>query len=262
MLVGEGGAPWLPSAGAAPTPPGANSGVPAAVGTPYTTAIPGSALYAQAALAANTAYQKALAQLNQQRTGTLRTYGYLGDIDPKTGVLKNVRVDPNNPYGEFQQLLRSSALNSESAVNDAVARGIHGGLAHQAERQVQFDHGAASAQLGQSMTDALSQLQQQQNADLEQRDAALYQAELDQARQAMDALASNGSINPADTAGLDIPAYGVNELPGATAPKRSAGSSPPKNTRYFTRAGRVPLKSGQSVHFKRGRGYYAAPKGR
>lgn len=260
MLVGEGGAPWQPSAGGAP-PPGANSGVPQAGGYsgPYSTPIPGSPLYLQAQAAANKAYAQALALVNQKRTGTLRQYGYLGDIDPKTGVIKNVRVDPNNPYGELQQMLRTDAQASEQAVNDAVGRGIHGGLAHQAESQVRFEHGANSSALGQAMADALSQLQQEQNADLETRDQTLYQAELDAARQSMNDLANNGSVNPANDTGLNLPAYG--QETAAPAAKRP-GASPPKNVRYYTRKKQVPLKSGQSLHFKPGRGYYAAPKGR
>lgn len=265
MLVGNGGVGTPYQTSGTGAPPGANSGVPAAAppyAGPYSTPIPGSPLYLQAEAAANKAYEQALALVNQRRSGTLRQYGYLGDIDPKTGTIKNVRVDPNNPYGELQQLLHSSALSSEQAVNDAVGRGIHGGLAHQAEREVQFQHGAESAALGQSLTDALSQLQQEQNADLETRDQALYNAELDAARQAMDELASNGSVNPANDTGLNIPDYG--NLSETTAPKPGAasrpGAAPPKSTRYFTyaRQARRALKPGQTVHFKKGRGYYAA----
>lgn len=263
MQITEGGAPWLPSVGNGPASGGPTGNGPVqATYTPYSTPIPGVALYGQAAAAAQKAYAQALAQLNQNRGSLLRSYGYLGDIDSKTGTVKNVRVDPHNPYGQFQQLLRNSALASEAAVDDAVGRGIHGGLAHQAESQVQYEHGMQSAQLGQALTDSLSQLQQEQSADAEARDQALYQAELDQLRTAMDTMASNGSVNPANDAGLTYPDYGSSstESAPAAARKPSPGSQAPKNVRYFTykRKAQASLKPGQTVHFKRGRGYYAA----
>lgn len=167
--------------------------------------IPGVDLYGQAALAAKTAYQKALAQINNQRHTALQQYGYLGDIDPNTGTLTNMRVDPNNPYGAFQEMLSSHAQQQEAARNAAAARGLgHGGLAAQG---ITADHrafGADSAQLGQSLMSQLEGLQQQQTDAQNTMDSALYQAELDQARNAI----ANGMFDTADTSGVDIPAYG------------------------------------------------------
>src|SRR5690242_12490231 len=129
---------------------------------PYDAPLPGGATAAQGALLANTAYQKALAQLNSRRSSTLRQYGYTGDVDAKTGSVANLRVDPFNPYGSFQTLLRNSAISGEQARNQAEGRGLHGGLAHQLERNVQYQHGAESQALGTALTQSLADYQSQQ----------------------------------------------------------------------------------------------------
>lgn len=190
----------------------------------YDTTIPGSALQAQANLAATTAYQNALAQINQRRTGLLRSYGYQGTIDPNSGTVTNLKVDPLNPYGAYQQLLHSSASASQQARDTAEGRGLHGGLANQLARQVQYEHGAASSQLGQALTDALSGFQEEQLGAAQARDAALYQAQLDAARQAMLDLATQGALYPADYSGLDYPDYGDTGYPD-TQVNPSSGKS-------------------------------------
>lgn len=273
---------------------------------PYTTAIPDSPLYAEAALAASTAYQQALAALNAKRSGTLRQYGYLGDIDSTSGTVKNVRVDPTNPYGALQSLLRSSALASEDARDAAEARGLHGGLAHKAESRVRYEHGRQSAALGSSLTSTLGGYQQEQDEATRARDAALYQAKLEALRRALEAQA----FNPADVSDVVDPGYGNTDVvpdntpapPPATDPGLTL--SPPPGTfggmsaeeynqhildalgdtpkgnlirtlvnpvtpakpkaapapRYYTYKKDVPLRPGQKLAFRAGRGWYAAPK--
>lgn len=158
-------------AGAAPAVQGAS------------TQIPGADQYASAEVMANNAYNNALAQLNSQRLNTLTSYGYTGNVDPHTGVIGGVHVDPNAVYGQLQQMLHGDAQadhNAQLAVED---RGLFGGLANQARTATHYAEGADATALGTSLENALAGYQQQQQADAETRDNALWQAE----QQALDA---------------------------------------------------------------------------
>ena len=140
--------------------------------------IPGADQYASAEVMANNAYNNALAQLNQNRLNILTQYGYTGNVDPSTGVVTGVRVDPNAQYGELQQLLHGNAIEDRNAVTAAQDRGLFdGGLANQALSEARYAHGAADTQLGTSLESALSGLQEQQQSAAETRDNALWQAE-------------------------------------------------------------------------------------
>jgi hypothetical protein len=121
----------------------------------YDTPIPGADIYAQAELAAKTGYQNAVARLNQQRGDTLQQFGYLGDVDPTNGTVGNLRVDPNNPYGTYQQLLRGSAQAGQAAHDNAAGRGIGGGLAAQGETEAKYGFGQGSFQLGTGLQNSL-----------------------------------------------------------------------------------------------------------
>jgi hypothetical protein len=145
----------------------------------------GSNGYAQSDLDANTAYKNTLARLNQQRVGTLQQYGYQGDVDPTNGTITNMRVDPNNPYGNLQAMLRSQAEQHQTDLFASEDRGLHGGLANQAQSQDKYNDGQQSASLGSALTDAMGGFQDQQNSAAYDRDAALAQAEQASAEQAI-----------------------------------------------------------------------------
>jgi hypothetical protein len=162
--------------------------------TPYDAPIPGADTYATAALGAKTAYQNALTRINSKRQDTLRTYGYLGDIDPTNGTLSNLRVDPYNQFGGLQQMLRSNADEVDQARMAAEERGLHGGLAHKGLSDARYDFGNASQQLGTSLSGTLGGYQDDQNSAAYTRDQTLYNAELDAARLAIE----NQQFNPAD----------------------------------------------------------------
>lgn len=181
---------------------------------PYATPIPGAAGYGQAALLANTAYGNALARLNQQRQSTLRQYGYSGDVDPRTGTLSNMRVDPGSVGGELQSMLGSQAAEDQAAQYGVQERGLVGGLAHQATTALRQAHGAQASQFGQTLTDALSNDQDQQNQAAQTRDSALWQAEQQAAADAAAADAAGNPVNPADFSNIQVPDYGA---PGAAA---------------------------------------------
>ena len=159
-----------------------------------TSPIPGADIYAQSAASATKAYQNTLARLNQQRVGTLQQYGYQGTVDPTSGTITGMHVDPMNQYGNLQSMLRTQAQQSEADKFAAEDRGLIGGLANQAQSADKYNFGQQSAQLGQSLTDTISGFQDQQNQAAYARDEALANAEL----AALMAAMQNGNF---DTAG-------------------------------------------------------------
>jgi hypothetical protein len=182
----------------------------------YSTPIPGVPQYGQAALAAKTAYQNALTRLNQRRGSLLRGAGFAGDIDSETGVVKNMRVDGSSVYGGLQQLNRSQAMRDEQAEWSGIERGLGagGGLAAQQRNQTRFDFGREDADFAQALTESLAGMQDEQNQAAYQRDATLYQAQLEAARMAI----QNGDFNQADFSGIDPVAAVTNAQPGGRAP--------------------------------------------
>lgn len=144
---------------------------------PAPTPIPDPSSYAGADVLANNAYNAALTQINQNRLNTLTNYGYTGSIDPTTGTLSGIRVDPYAVHGQLQDLLHQQALEDMQARTGNEDRGVFGGLANQALNELHFQHGSQDTSLGTNLESALSDLQGQQQSAAETRDAALWQAE-------------------------------------------------------------------------------------
>lgn len=170
------------SAAATPTPPvnpnQQDTGTSRASGASFTPGpIPNIDIYARAEVMANNAYDKAVAQLNQNRLNTLTNYGYTGNVDPTTGVLSGVRVDPNAIHGQLQDLLHNQALEDQQATFAAQDRGLLGGLAHQAGSEMRFQHGSQDTALGTNLTQALADYQSQQQDAAQAKNDALWQAE-------------------------------------------------------------------------------------
>lgn len=208
------------------------------VGTPPTsgTASSGSAipgLDLQGILQAKTAYQQALAQINQQRQSAMTQYGYLADIDPNTGTLTNMRVDPNNPNGLFEQMLNSHAAASQSAEYAAEGRGLgHGGLAAQGIMADKRAFGADSSQLGQNLMGQLEGLQTQQTGAENQMNDAIYQAQLAAAEQAI----LSQAFDTPDSSNVDIPPYDTGAGQGAGTTTPTTKTILPTATKPLTRA--------------------------
>lgn len=200
------------------TPPG----TPVAAASPaaLTDPIPGAALYGQAALGANTAYNNTLARINLSRTNLLRQYGYAGDIDPVTGEIKNMHVDPNNPNGQLQQLFKNTGVNMRQANDAAAARGFTGpglGAVGATEAHAQGDLGEFG--LGNALTGSINDLIQQQTDAAANRDAALYQAAHTAAQDAINA------ANFTPVAAPNVPDYGQGpETPAAGTETPAAGT--------------------------------------
>lgn len=164
------------------------------MGAPYDAPVPGAVGQMNLALLGKTAYNNALARINRQRGQTLQQYGYLGDVNKDTGVLTNIRVDPHNQYGDFQQMLRNQAGLAQQAEWANQDRGLHGGLANKALSELRYGFGAQSAQLGRNFSNQFTDLQDQQTQARLEYDRALYEQQLEDARAAIAA----GAFNPAD----------------------------------------------------------------
>lgn len=210
-------------------------------GAPAVSPIPGGPVYAQEATLANNAYNNALASINKNRLNTLTQFGYTGHVDPTTGVVTGVGVDPHSTYGALQQMLHGAALEDQSANWSAQSRGLVGGLAHQALSQAHYAHGADLTNLGQQLTGQLDTLQNQQQTAGETRDSALWQAEMDQ-------LSSTLSGQPNDTLdqllnqGQDTGSAGGSSGGGSGGGSNTPTYKPEKAT--TTSGGRVPTYRG------------------
>lgn len=206
--------------------PSSVPGVPAAP-TPGSSPIPlSSGDYATSAAMANAAYNQALASINGQRQNALQSFGYSGQIDPTTGQITNMQVDPNNPYGQLQSLLRQGAADQQGVQAAAAARGLGavsgargGGLAAQGLTNAKLAFGANSANLGQSLMSTLGDLSGQQQSAQDTMNNALWQAELASAQNAI----QTGAFNPADFSGItDQGIPGSN--PSSFAPSSLSGA--------------------------------------
>lgn len=164
----------------------------------YETNIPNPGLYAQADNVATTAYQNALAQIGQKRTGILSNYGYTANFDPSTGSMSNLAVDPNNPYGQLQQLFRTQAGEDQTTREGNAARGIHGGLANQGLADNAYNHGAQDQTMGQNFLTSIQGLAADQQTASQNKDSALYNAQLQQTQLAI----QQQAYNPANYDGL------------------------------------------------------------
>lgn len=206
---------------------GGGAGGPASPTSPYYAPPSGSIAAAEQYAAASDAYKKALARYNQQRTGLLQQYGYQGDIDPVTGMVKNIRVDGGNVHGAFQELLGQQAGEDENALYAAEDRGLHGGLANQAETALKYAHGGQTSQLAQNLLGGLSGLDAQQQDSQSALDEALWQLQ----HQATTDATDTGDYNPGTVPTDD----------GTTPPGPSGGRAP------TTVRGRVPLKTATRI---------------
>jgi hypothetical protein len=187
----------------------------------YSTAIPNYAHYGTAGLLAKTAYENTLAHINRNRSQSLHQFGYLGDVDPNTGALKNFRVDPNSMFGGFQSMLRNQAQQDQEAEWANQDRGLRGGLANKAYSALKYNHGAESAQFGTDIANQFTDYQDQLQQAAYDRDRALYEAQLEAARNAI----GGGDFSPAS--------YDPNYDPGPGGdPTNNSGTGTPGSSTF------------------------------
>lgn len=160
--------------------------------------IPGASVIAQGAAQGLAEYKRALARLNQNRLGTLTESGYTGEIDPETGVLKNMRVDSSNPYGTYQKMRYGNARDSDALRDASMERGIGSkGLGAQSRAAARFAWGAADTAMAQGLSRTLSGFDEQQQGAWQQYQNLLWQLEME----AMRAAAESGDYGGWDGGG-------------------------------------------------------------
>ena len=209
--------------------------------TPYDALVPGAVGQMNVALLGKTAYNNTLARINRQRGQSLQQYGYQGDIDPATGVLKNVHVDPNSRYGDFQSMLRNQANIAQQAEYANQDRGLRGGLANKALSDARYGFGQQSAQLGTNFSNTFTDYQDQQAQAKYEYDRALYEQQLQDAQNAI----ANGAFNPAGDGGGD---YGGDSTDGWTQVGGGYGGQPASDPYTAAAAAAVAGGYGGYVH--------------
>lgn len=212
------------------------------------TPIPNPADYAGADVLAHNAYNNALAQINQNRLNTLSSYGYTGSIDPTSGTITGVHVDPNAMHGQLQDLLHQQAVEDMQAHLGNEDRGLVGGLAKQGLSELHFQHGSQDAGIGTSLESALNDLQGQQQSATETRDAALWQAEQAAADQATQNQESESIDQLIQSLGY-TPGSTISTQDGSPKPNSSVSGKParPNQAGGGPRRGYGNTKSGRRV---------------
>lgn len=188
----------------------------------YTTPVPGGAGYAQASLLAKNAWDVARTRIQQQRGNLLRQYGY------NQGADGSLSVDANNPYGKYQQMLHGQATESDQAGNQARGAGWGGssGMIGRVLENLRYNQGGQQADLGMALQGGMSDLAGQDQSAETDYNNALYEAELQAARDAVD----KGNYSPGDYSDLPPEPYPSTAKP----PKKKA--SPAKAKRKVVKA--------------------------
>lgn len=182
--------------------------------------IPGAAVLAQMGAQGLAEYKKAVARYNQQRLNTMTQYGYTGDVNPDTGVVANMRVDPHNPYGTYQTMRYNNAVNYAQIRDQAFDRGLGGrGLGAQGIEHARFQWGSADAAMAQALQQTLTGFDQGQQDAHQTYQNLLWQIELERIREAAQQAqfppySGGGGGGGGGAAGPDMPPL----APGYTLP--------------------------------------------
>lgn len=113
---------------------------------------------------AQQAWQDATTRINQNRMDIWKRYGFTGQVDDK-GNLTSFSADPNNPFGEYQQMGRTYAQGYQNQEDIAAARGLAGAGLGQADEvntrfQMRSDQDRMATDLQRSMFDLADQQSQ------------------------------------------------------------------------------------------------------
>lgn len=181
--------------------------------------IPDAGVYGQETAAATKAYQTAITNALAQRNALYN----------QRGLLNNGQVDPNNPYGTYEQMLNSEASQLHADEQNAAGRNLgRGGLANQ---QVSTDRNAQAAQnyaFQQGTAGVETSYQQALQNALDAKDSSVAQAYQDALNTALQNMilnmqmgnyGSNGQTDPANYTDTQLAAIG----------SASAGASPFSN---------------------------------
>lgn len=146
---------------------------------PTGSSIPLTGIYLEQQNLAEKAYQDALSEINRKRGEMLRLYGYTGKYDDK-GNLTNSSLDPNNPYGSYQQLGRAEVADRDSARDAAYDRGLDptSGLGSRPVRDVRQSYDQGRYDLLTGMLESTYGLTNEQTGAQQQLAQAMLQAKM------------------------------------------------------------------------------------
>lgn len=189
-----------------------------------TNTVPLSGVYQEQSAAAHSAYDKAKARLQSDRLGIYNQYGFNPTGD---------NLDPYSTTGLMQRTMRQQAEELNAAEENALSRGLKGGLANQiaeapradqADQLVDLTHGYQQ-DLANNSDQLVSAEQQMQAAILAARQAQIQQAQAagmwdpEGAANGFSGMAGNpnaGSIDGVDLNdfmyGTKVPGYSDEEL--------------------------------------------------
>lgn len=202
--------------------------------------IPDPAVYQGETAAALQAYQAALAAIASRRAQTLQNYGFTAQVDPTTGQLQNYAIDPNNQYGQIQQLFDSQQGQQHQLEQSTLSRGLGtSGLAAQLASQMRQAQGGQTLGLGQQFIGDIGGEAQDQVQAQNTYSAAQTQAQLD----AIQAAIANQQFTPAPAAAptaaptpAAAPGVNQNQAGTGTTPAASLAKSLVRNKLAPTRA--------------------------
>jgi len=258
--------------------------------------IPNPGVYGEYEALALKAWNEAKSALRAQQAQIWQQYGFKGEFDPNTGATKNVGLDVQNPYGEYQQMLGRQGMDLDAAEEHAQERGLGGsGLGAQGVSRARAAHGGQHLDFGRRFSSASGDIQHQwqragfsyTQALLEAQRAAIQDAINNRAFNegpatdpGTDPTTDNGpivppAVRPGGTPTTSIAAAAQAAKAAATQAKKPAwqvalaarsagmnakyglGQSAPAAKYYTTRAqADAAKKAGQTVKFTQGRGYY------
>lgn len=151
--------------------------------------IPG--VYKEKQLAAEKAYQDALAGLSQQQSQLDLGYGFQSTTDDKGQ--SSFQLDPAQRHGMAQNLLRNHADSLQSLREGLTGRGLgRRGLAAQRTNLMRFMQGGEVSQLGNSFANQLSSIYNQRGQALNNKNTAFNNAESEAVQFAI----ANGLFTP------------------------------------------------------------------
>lgn len=143
---------------------------------------------------AKTAYQRALAQITNQRASYLQGYGLDAQGNPVA----------DNPFGAYQQLMSSDAQSAEASDAALRGQGFTGGLSNQAKQAAQRMVEQGRLQFGAQFQQGLSSLSQGEEQAGFDYNTGLENKMLELTQRA----AQDRAFNPADFSGLNYEGYG------------------------------------------------------
>jgi len=179
--------------------------------------IPDAGVYGAETAAATNAYNNAVAAATAQRNSLYNQYGLGNDGS----------VDPNNPYGQYQQMLNQQGRLFQADREDAAQRHLgSGGLANQAEGRDRQDAQAQDFQFQQQVASVASDYQNALANALSTEQGGISQAYNDALNTALQNMLASMASGNYTAPGTGTPPPAPSKAP---APKPHQGRPKPRH---------------------------------